>query len=627
MEKYVILNVMEPGSYGAVQFVRDRRSEQDFTLKRVECLDEERANQALKEALWLLELQHSNVIRYKELFITWDRKISSVMLCLVMECSYLRSLSSAIRIQREKGEVFKEKVIRRMLGHTVDALAYLHKQNIIHRNLKPSNILMTKDLTFMLFDFGIPTVTGDELKLEKRIKENGKSWMAPETLAQRLWSEKSDVWSLGCILLEMLSCHLLDAEESLSLLRQTRQDSSPIDIITFPDLSYSLRRMLERNPETRATVWELTRTPFVKECLVQCGSPLSGLKKKLPPGLTGALSEEGIEKVLEFMQNFSDVEEGQLSGLEYLSVQRDMSSRIPQALQTVLSAMGNHLDSVEVQNRGCRVLFQLLITGLEHSLEEPCLYTEEVTSSVIQAIRAHSTNEELLSAAFQIVLILSRNETSTEKIGGTGGIQDIVRALKMFPENRDVCLSCCGALWGLLVNKHTSGNVSTAGALEAVITVGETHLDDWELMESVCAALWSLTLRGSLREKECEDTALTLMHALRTHTKRQGVIKYASLALASLVSSSELAAFRVLLAPSGGSGVQLLKEICLYHHDDPEVMENICSLLNEMVQYDDVIPEFVSENVKEELQKIQIKFASNKEILLLAQSALSKMHN
>ncbi|MBN3322415.1 STKL1 protein, partial [Atractosteus spatula] len=563
---------MEPGSYGAVQFVRDRRSEQDFTLKRVECLDEERANRALKEALWLLELQHSNVIRYKELFITWDRKISSVMLCLVMECSYLRSLSSAIRIQRDKGEMFKEKVIRRMLGHTVDALAYLHKQNIIHRNLKPSNILMTKDLTFMLFDFGIPTVTGDELKLEKRIKE----------------------------------------KESLSLLRQTRQDSSPLDIITFPDLSYSLRRMLERNPETRATVWELTRTPFVKECLVQCGSPLSGLKKRLPPGLTGAPSEEGIERVLEFMQNFRDVEEGQLSGLEYLSVQRDLFSRIPQALQGVVSAMGSYLDSVEVQNRGCRVLFQLLITGLEHSLEEPCLYTEEVTSSVIQAIRAHSTNEELISTAFQIVLILSRNETSAEKIGGTGGIQDIVRALKMFPENRDVCLSCCSALWGLLVNKHTSGKVSTAGALEAVITVGETHLDDWELMESVCAALWSLTLRGSLREKECEDTALTLMHALRTHTKRQGVIKYASLALASLVSSSELAAFRVLLAPSGGSGVQLLKEICLYHHDDPEVMENICSLLNEMVQYDDVIPEFVSENVKEELQKIQIKFASNK---------------
>ncbi|XP_066569118.1 serine/threonine kinase-like domain-containing protein STKLD1 isoform X2 [Amia ocellicauda] len=591
MEKYRILDVMEPGSYGTVHIVRDRSDGHNYTMKRVECLDVGRANRALEEALCLLELQHPHIIKYKELLITWDRK-----------------------------------VIRGFLGQMLDTLAFLHKQKIIHRNLKPSNILMTKDLTFMLSDFGTPTLTQDELKLEKRMKESEKSWMAPEIFTLRLWSEKSDIWSLGCILLEMLICHMLDAEASLLLLQRIRKDSQPLEVGVSPDLSSCLQNMLERNPERRASVWELLNEPFVKVCLVQCGSRLVGVKKKLPPGLTGAPSEGGIKSILELMENYKDVEEAQLSGLEYLlteTADKDMFSRLPAVVQCVTSAMRS-LDCVEVQRGACQVLHRLLIAVLGQSVAGACLRSEEVVCSVLNTIHTHSADRDLLTLALPLILILSADESSARRIAEAGGIQEIVRALRRFSGDRDICLPCCEVLWSLVVNRSNSKMVSTEGTLEAVSLVGETHLEDGELMETVCAALWSLTLRESLKE-EWEDTTLLLMHTLNTHTERQGVVKYATLALASLVSKSELAAFRVLLAPSGGSGVRLISEACLRHHDDPEVVENICNLFSEMAQYDDVIPELMSENVKELLQQIQIKFASNKEIVLLAESTLANM--
>lgn len=81
----------------------------------------------------------------------------------------------------------------------------------------------------------------------------------------------------------------------------------------------------------------------------------------------------------------------------------------------------------------------------------------------------------------------------------------------------------------------------------------------------------------------------------------------------------------MLLPPAGTNGFQVVAEVYRYHTDDTEVVENICSLFYEMVQYDEVVPELIS--FKEMIKQIQIKFASNKEIVEMAKSALSKMQN
>ncbi|NWZ20139.1 STKL1 protein, partial [Asarcornis scutulata] len=157
------------------------------------------------QAMDLLKLRHSNICTYKELFVTWNNEISSLFLCLVMQHSGQEDLSSLIKTKRQKSEKIADMVMVKFLGQMVDALFYIHKRNILHRNLKPSNILVTGEESFMLCDFSTETLMTDEAKWKIRVEENSKAWMAPETF-NFCFSEKSDIWSLGCILLDMITC-------------------------------------------------------------------------------------------------------------------------------------------------------------------------------------------------------------------------------------------------------------------------------------------------------------------------------------------------------------------------------------------------------------------------------------
>ncbi|NXE74347.1 STKL1 protein, partial [Cochlearius cochlearius] len=203
-----VLEQLQPGALGTMlvaELKTEEHTKKKYVIKQVECIEEKQANEALKEGMDLLKLHHSNICAYKELFVTWDNEISSLFLCLVMEHSGQRDLSSVIKEKRQKSEKITDMVILRFLGQMVDALFYIHKQNIFHRNLKPSNILVTGEASFMLSDFSTETLMTDEMKWKIRVEENCKSWMAPETFGFS-FTEKSDIWSLGCILLDMTTC-------------------------------------------------------------------------------------------------------------------------------------------------------------------------------------------------------------------------------------------------------------------------------------------------------------------------------------------------------------------------------------------------------------------------------------
>ncbi|NWH19762.1 STKL1 protein, partial [Grus americana] len=204
-----VLEQLQPGALGTmlvVELKTEKGAEKKYIIKQVECIEEKQANEALKEVLDLLKLHHSNICAYKELFVTWDNEISSLFLCLVMEHSGQGDLSSVIKEKRHKSEKITDMVILKFLGQMVDALFYIHKQNIFHRNLKPSNILVTGEDSFMLSDFSTETLMTDEMRWKIRVEESRYlSWMAPETLGFS-FTEKSDIWSLGCILLDMATC-------------------------------------------------------------------------------------------------------------------------------------------------------------------------------------------------------------------------------------------------------------------------------------------------------------------------------------------------------------------------------------------------------------------------------------
>ncbi|XP_068771220.1 serine/threonine kinase-like domain-containing protein STKLD1 isoform X21 [Struthio camelus] len=539
----------------------------------------------------LLKLRHSSICAYKELFVTWDNKISSLFLCLVMQHSGQGDLSSLIKEKRQKSEKITDVVILKFLGQMVDALFYIHKQNIIHRNLKPSNILVTDEASFMLCDFSTEALMSDEMKWKIRVEEKSKSWMAPETL-RFSFSEKSDIWSLGCVLLDMMTCFVLNTEEITSLLQDIRQDTSHLEeVLTLMQngdnsslpLFSILFMMLHIQPSMRPTAKALTDVPFIRECLTVAGSSLIGLKKSLSLNVIDALLEGGIGSILEFMQAYWDIEEAQAKAVQHLASFLGDKNALPCLLtftELITSAMKTHIDSLQLQIDGCRLLLEIL-----------------------------------------------SQEVAAENLKKAGLIPDLLMIMRNFLHNEQICLSCCGVLWSLVVSGNLEYNIDQAllkSAVPATSAVLQEHLQNGMVAETACSALWALSLQGCLAENEYESTTALLLDALRMNPERPVLVKNACQALASLLRLSEISAFRFVM-DSKGSGINLIKDAYHFHCDDPEVVENICTLMNEMVQYDDIVLDMVSQKMKELLSEIKSRFPSSMEITTLVDATLLKL--
>ncbi|XP_068771218.1 serine/threonine kinase-like domain-containing protein STKLD1 isoform X19 [Struthio camelus] len=545
----------------------------------------------MKQAMDLLKLRHSSICAYKELFVTWDNKISSLFLCLVMQHSGQGDLSSLIKEKRQKSEKITDVVILKFLGQMVDALFYIHKQNIIHRNLKPSNILVTDEASFMLCDFSTEALMSDEMKWKIRVEEKSKSWMAPETL-RFSFSEKSDIWSLGCVLLDMMTCFVLNTEEITSLLQDIRQDTSHLEeVLTLMQngdnsslpLFSILFMMLHIQPSMRPTAKALTDVPFIRECLTVAGSSLIGLKKSLSLNVIDALLEGGIGSILEFMQAYWDIEEAQAKAVQHLASFLGDKNALPCLLtftELITSAMKTHIDSLQLQIDGCRLLLEIL-----------------------------------------------SQEVAAENLKKAGLIPDLLMIMRNFLHNEQICLSCCGVLWSLVVSGNLEYNIDQAllkSAVPATSAVLQEHLQNGMVAETACSALWALSLQGCLAENEYESTTALLLDALRMNPERPVLVKNACQALASLLRLSEISAFRFVM-DSKGSGINLIKDAYHFHCDDPEVVENICTLMNEMVQYDDIVLDMVSQKMKELLSEIKSRFPSSMEITTLVDATLLKL--
>ncbi|XP_077140443.1 serine/threonine kinase-like domain-containing protein STKLD1 isoform X2 [Ranitomeya variabilis] len=646
MNKYKVLEEWDAGAFGVTCLVEELEGGKKFAVKKVECMDEREGNLALREvkslyswrqAMSLLELQHPHVCSYREFFMIWDSKVSSLFFCLVMDYYDGGNLERMLQETRRQRKIMNEKIIQRFLGQAIDALIYVHKQLGPHRNIKPSNILMKEENVFVISDFVPQTLATDEMKMKIRVDPEHKIYTAPESLELQ-YTDKSDIFSVGCILLDLLTTSMKTKTEVSALLEMIKMDPSRwhqnLEEIQgkvgySEELCQLLTKMLRIHPEERPRASDLLCEPYVIKCLALVGSPLSGVKKTLPPGVLDEFIDGGIEKVIGLMQRYPDYEEAQLSALKHLAnydSERDGPLDVGDTIRLVSLSMRTHADSSAVQWEGSRALQRLLSQALEREDYEN-FSTDDLIRTLVEAVRGYPQSTELISAIFCVMTMISVSEPAAEALRRTGFLSDLVTVMESSLEDRDLCQSCCALIWSLAMTEDQTEGDCLRKAVPVIGTLLRKYLDDGPLVESACAALWTLGMKGHIMAEQSESLTLLLLDALQAHSQRLLLSKNVCLALTALVVTSELAVFRVLVPVAGESGLSLITKLYRLHADDPEMAENVCLLLSEMAHYGSAHPELFLQHVDQLMGEIKERYDCLEEITTLADTALSRLKN
>ncbi|XP_052901451.1 serine/threonine-protein kinase PITSLRE [Anopheles moucheti] len=202
VEEFLCLNRIEEGTYGVVYRARDKRTEEIVALKRLKMEKEKEGFPitSLREINTLLKGQHPNIVTVREIVVGSNMdKIFIVM-------DYVEhDLKSLMETMKHKKQVFLPGEVKCLTQQLLRAVAHLHDNWILHRDLKTSNLLLSHKGILKVGDFGLAREYGSPLKPYTSIVVT-LWYRAPELLlCCKEYSTPIDIWSVGCIFAEFLS--------------------------------------------------------------------------------------------------------------------------------------------------------------------------------------------------------------------------------------------------------------------------------------------------------------------------------------------------------------------------------------------------------------------------------------
>ncbi|XP_011621140.1 MAP3K epsilon protein kinase 1 isoform X1 [Amborella trichopoda] len=258
-DKYMLGDEIGKGAYGRVYKGLDLENGDFVAIKQVslENIAQEDLNIIMQEIDLLKNLNHKNIVKYLGSFKT------KTHLYIILE--YVENGSLASIIKPNKFGPFPESLVAVYIAQVLEGLVYLHEQGVIHRDIKGANILSTKEGLVKLADFGVATKL-TEADVNTHSVVGTPYWMAPEVIEMSGVSAASDIWSVGCTVIELLTCvpPYYDLQPMPALFRIVSDEQPPIPDRLSPGITDFLHQCFRKDAMQRPDAKKLLMHPWIR---------------------------------------------------------------------------------------------------------------------------------------------------------------------------------------------------------------------------------------------------------------------------------------------------------------------------------------------------------------------------
>jgi tRNA A-37 threonylcarbamoyl transferase component Bud32 len=289
--------------YAAIKVLRSDLVEEEGFLARFR-----------REARAVAALRHPNIVQ------VFDFDVQDDAYYMVMELLEGDTLKTRLNDYLMRGERMPLGEIVRILLDVLDGLAYAHSEGMIHRDVKPTNIMLTKGGQAVITDFGIAQIIGGTHHTVSGMLMGTLNYMAPEQGLEGRSDARSDIYSLGVVLYEMLTQRTpFDADTPLAVLMKHLNDPLPLPCQIDPTIPEPFERVvlkaLAKRPEDRYQ-WadEMART--LREAAVQA-------EIELPVRISLPLSFSTVEAPSESVAVFSGTARERISDAQFADEDTD----------------------------------------------------------------------------------------------------------------------------------------------------------------------------------------------------------------------------------------------------------------------------------------------------------------
>ncbi|TGZ75658.1 hypothetical protein CRM22_000277 [Opisthorchis felineus] len=702
LKDYEVVEDLGGGRQGTSFKIKSTRTDRFYVLKMIECRDRYTAGLFFRDIMRFCRFKHAYVPRISEAFVSLDSTTQAIYFSVIRPFIDAPSLTTYLE-KYFMNKCIERRIIFRTFGCLLDFLIQLKSSGFSHMNLHPNNIFINESEAYTtdcwssnlanyvrgtdffqlefdhIYDPSLVTRVPIECPPEpefRRRKPRLTEWCAPE-VDNFQYNDRSDLWSLACIMQIMLNVKDLTADDmnwALQTLKSNPKSFFPLnnqstdDEVKFVKI---LNSMLEPDPEKRVSLQQLVQDPFIEAILEQTDPESLARANRCIVRMADRLlpAEDGERAVRDYLiRNWRH--ENCVEGAVIWFAEHSCHSNagLPPHMSGVLfNVLDLHKANGKLIHNTLIVLnhyVNLGHAGIElspHSTESKAADNGQNKTNnfkydlenedfviILNAMKQHPENLVIQEAALKLLdSLLGAAESNVDvdvvrkylatrqhvfdhliKIGFITYLLELLQS-HMY----ELAMLGTEYLWKYCLYAPIAKIVGESKALITVLYLMRSYPEDIKLFTGGPLLILALSSCETVRKKllATSDVVPILLQGLKRFRNCPDTIWNICLGLNVVINLSEHFALHFLGIDDEPEyqtdGCDLLHALYRTYHDSTAIIEGLVRVINALMQYDDIVVERMNgkKSIKSMLREISTRFREHKVLVNAAQGSLRKM--